>query len=290
LKSQRLALTTSRGLHPFKLAAGRGLGKALHAAARVSLCAAFIISSSSSAYPQAWTSSERETATPDDSVSYGSIREQVPRQYRERYDKWKAALLSVEFGRRLWSRYAADPSFRLTIAVSKSKGRGGEVKDYRWDEGRLVAATIFLGNELDYGHPEPTCYPVLGSFPLGTTAWDDEGDEVMAAAKIAHEFGHVEQIADTDASTFQLQNALIPVYSSRFLSNGYNDADPLLVELAERMGGTPKKIRIEREHFAETYALLYLLDKLTINKRRELLRRVRDNVGPGSSDVFSRRE
>jgi len=293
LKLLRLALIavpTSRGLQHFYLAAGRGLRRALHVAVYVSLGAAFVISSPASAYPQATTTSESETATPNNRGSSDSLREQVPGRYRARYDRWKATLLSVEFGRRLWSRYAADPTFRLTIVVSKSKGQGGEAKDYRWDEGRLVAATIVLGNELDYGSPEPTCYPVLGSFPLVRTAWDDEADDVLAAAKIAHEFGHVEQMAYSDAATFQLQNALIEVYASRFLSNGYNDADPPLMKLAERMGGTPIKIRMEREHFAETYALRYLLDKLKINKRRELLRRVRENLEPESSAVLSLRQ
>ena len=41
----------------------------------------------------------------------GGIREEVPGKYRERYEKWKADLLSTEFGRAQWESYAADRSF-----------------------------------------------------------------------------------------------------------------------------------------------------------------------------------
>src|ERR1044071_167161 len=77
----------------FYLAAGRGLRNALHVAVYISLGAAFVISSPASAYPQATTTSESETATPNNEDSSDSLREQMPKGYRGRYDRWKATFL-----------------------------------------------------------------------------------------------------------------------------------------------------------------------------------------------------
>ena len=284
LKSLRPALfagPTRRRLHPFYLAAGRGLRRALHAAAVVSFGAALLISFPAPVYPQAEILSGSEASAPDDFGATGNLDEQIPKRYRARYNRWKAAFLSVEFGRQLWSRYAANPAFRLTIIVSKSKGRGGDVNNYIWDKGRLVGATISLGHQFDQGCPERTYYPVLGSLPYMRARWCDEGDDVLAAAKIAHEFGHVDDIANTDAATVQLQKALSPFYVSHFLSNGYDIDDPVLIELAGRMGGTPLAIVKEREFWADTYALRFLLGKLKAGSRRELLRWVQKSLESG---------
>src|SRR5215203_5830403 len=74
-----------------------------------------------------------------DTSAGANLKEQIPVQYRGRYDRWKAALLSADIGRQLWLRYACNPAFRLTIIVSKSLDQGGEIKldHYQWDEGRL---------------------------------------------------------------------------------------------------------------------------------------------------------
>src|SRR5688572_20837295 len=54
----------------------------------------------------------------------GGIREDIPKKYRDRYERWKAELLLTEFGRLQWDAYAANKSFVLTIKVSDDKERG----------------------------------------------------------------------------------------------------------------------------------------------------------------------
>ena len=49
---------------------------------------------------------------------------------------------------------------------------------------------------------------------------------VLAATKMAHEFGHVMKIADTPEQLYKLQMKLVPVYNKIFLSNGHNVNDP----------------------------------------------------------------
>jgi hypothetical protein len=85
---------------------------------------------------------------------------------------------------------------------------------------------------------------------------------VLAAAKIAHEFGHVMKIADTPEDLYKLQLKLVPIYNKIFLSNGHNVNDPRLVELAEQMGGNPVEIWEDREYWGEANAMLYLRDRM----------------------------
>jgi hypothetical protein len=87
--------------------------------------------------------------------------------------------------------------------------------------------------------------------------------EILAAAKIAHEFGHVNRIASIDGALRQLQNRLGRIYNRIFLSNGHNIRASRLMELAQMMGGTPLQIQIDQECWAEANALLYLRDKIT---------------------------
>jgi hypothetical protein len=275
LRFARFAGVPVRRCHFFYLAAGCGLTKALYLAVMISFCAALIFSCPALIYSQPRTSSGRVDTTLNNFGSNEVIREQIPKQFCERYKRWKATFLSVETGRRLWLRYAANPAFRLTIIVSKSVGQGAKVDDLQWEEGRLAAATITLGHQLDYGYPGRIDYPVLGSIPFVKTRWNERADDVLAAAKIAHEFGHVDQAANMDAATYQLQNDLSSVYSSHLLLNGHNADDPILVELASRMGGTPPEIKQQREYGAEIFSLRYLLSKLGANRCRELLRQVR---------------
>ena len=215
--------------------------------------------------------------------------EQIPEKYRGRYARWKRTFLSTDFGRELWRSYACNPDFRLTIAVSDSIDEGGRVKmeDYRWAEGRLVAATIVLGHRLDRGYPESVYYPVLSSLYYMRVGWDVvKPDDVLAAAKIAHEFGHVDRAAKSDPTRFQLQNALAKVYVSYFKSNGHNTDDPTLLEIAARMGGEPAILMGQREYWAETYALRFLLDKLQPGKRRTLLKFVRKALASSDSGLY----
>ena len=165
-------------------------------------------------------------------------------------------------------------------------GKSAEIKinEYRWVEGRLTAATILLGHRLDKGHPDSTYYPVLGSLFYLTAGWDaGRPDEILAAAKIVHELGHVDQAAKADPSRFRLQNELSKVYASHFISNGYNVGDPALVAMAARIGGEPVILMGQREYWAETYALRYLLAKLRPGGRGALLKSVRKALASESS-------
>lgn len=224
---------------------------------------------------QAETDPKKETLTTNNTSAGPNLREEVPERYRERYNKWKAMFLSVESGRSLWLKYAANRSFHLTIIVSKSLGRGARTEGYEWEEGKLSAATILLGSQLDQGYPPFCYYPVLSSFAITMKPGDSSDDDIFAAAKIAHEFGHVNFAADSNPTRFQLQNRLAKVYASQFLSNGHNIDDPALMELAHRMGGRPDEIGEQREYWAETWALRYLRDKLAPNRRRKLLKQLR---------------
>src|SRR5258708_33510871 len=104
-------------------------------------------------------------------------------------------------------------------------------------------------------------------------------DDTLAAAKIAHEFGHLTRTAKTDAALYQMQTQLMPIYNKILLSNGRNTADPQLIELAEKMGGTPVKIWEDREYWGETNAMMYLRDRFTEESLRcPLFSRIRHSV------------
>lgn len=251
------------------------LSKSHPAAVWLGLVVLLLLSSSAPVY------SRTDNPSPGDAADAGgcaNLREQVPKRYRGRYDRWKAVFLLSEIGRQLWRRYACDPSFRLTIIVSDSQDNGGKIKldDYQWTEGRLTAATIILGHRLDRGYPDTVYYPVLGSLYYLKNGWNAGlPDNILAAAKITHEFGHVDQAAMADPALFRLQNRLSQVYASLFKSNGYDAYDPALAELAAVMGGEPDLLSGQREYWAETYALRFLLTKFRPGKRRALLRSVR---------------
>jgi len=88
------------------------------------------------------------------------------------------------------------------------------------------------------------------------------GPNVLAATKIAHEFGHVMKIAETSAELYKLQVKLVPIYNKIFLSNGHNVDDPQLVELAKQMGGNPVQLWEDREYWGEANAMLFLRDRV----------------------------
>lgn len=232
---------------------------------------------------QAGTDPKKETPTTNNTSAGANLREEVPEKYRERYNKWKAIFLSVESGRSLWLKYAANRSFHLTIIVSKSLDRGARTEGYEWKEGKLSAATILLGSQLDQGYPPFCYYPVLSSFAIIMKPRDSSDANIFAAAKIAHEFGHVNLAADSNATSFQLQNRLAKVYASQLLSNGHNIADPALMELARRMGGRPDEISEQREYWAEMWTLRYLRDKLAPNRRRKLSKQLRKYLKSNST-------
>jgi hypothetical protein len=288
LKSSRLScfpglLTWSRRLYRFAIRYSQK-NKFL-TADRLSLSAAFIISFSAVIYPQAGTSLRRGTEPFNNYRKAVYLTEQIPKSYLGRYNKWKAALLSVDSGRKLWQKYAENPSFRLTITISKEENQGAKVDSYLWDAGKLAGATITLGSQLDYGFPNQFDYPVLGSLESVREGWGITGDDILAAAKFAHELGHLEH-ASSDSANFQIQNQLAPIYVKRFLSNGLNPTDPVLKKLAERMTGVPLKIKCARENYAEIHALRYLLEKLKTKKHRKLMRTVWQSIQPEFDDLF----
>jgi hypothetical protein len=212
-------------------------------------------------------------------VSDVNVKEIVPDKYLKKYLRWKAEYLSTEVGRRQWGRYANDKSFTLTIVVTPELGHGGMISDYRWDaSGKLVGATISLGGGLDDGVLSPFYYPVTSALAPADEPNRVSG-EVLAAAKMAHEFGHVNRAAEADASLYQLQNDTMVLYAKVFKDNGYNKHDPRLAELARRMGGTPPEIKRAREYGAEANALIYLEERMAGEKEnRELFRKIRKSI------------
>jgi YD repeat-containing protein len=170
------------------------------------------------------------------------IREVVADRYKKRYDEWKTEFLSTDFGRAQWDAYEHNTQFVLTVTVSGENSRGGGTSKYKWDEsGRLVEATVTFGSNMSKGFPNPVYYPVMSSLAPGNSSFLFSGT-TLAAAKIAHEFGHLNRMQQTNAAMYRLQSQLIPQYNSILLSNGLNTRDPRLVAIAKQMGGTPVEI------------------------------------------------
>ncbi len=199
----------------------------------------------------------------DKTPTDGGIREEVPQKYRARFDKWKIELLSTEFGRQQWDNYANNKSFILTIKVSGSRENGAGTDKFEWDkDGNFVGATITIGSQIDNGYPPPIYYPVLNSLSSDPATYPINGN-ILAATKISHELGHVNQTAVANLKFLQLQDKLVPAYISIFLKNGLNTRDQKLVELADQMGGTPTEIWESREYWSEVAAMRFLHDRLS---------------------------
>jgi YD repeat-containing protein len=209
----------------------------------------------------------------------GGIKELVPDKYQARYQQWKAAFLDTEMGHREWAIYEHNPNFALTIVVARDNPEGAGTGKYKWDEsGKLIAATITLGTRLNEGYPNPIYYPVMNSLTPNPSSFA-VNEDTLAAAKIAHEFGHLTRTAKTDATLYQLQSQLMPVYNKILLSNGRNANDPRLVEVAKQIGGTPVEIWEDREYWGEANAMMFLRDRFTEeNLRCPLFSRIRRSV------------
>jgi hypothetical protein len=209
----------------------------------------------------------------------GGVVEVIPAKYRERYQGWKSDLLSTATGRGQWETYERNPRFTLTVVVSDDERHGAGTSNYRWgDAGELLAATITLGSRIDEGYPNPIYYPVMNSLSPLAESFTIDGS-VLAAAKIAHELGHVRQAAGTGGDLYRLQNQLMPVYNQILLGNGRDTRDRRLLELARRMGGTPVEIWESREYWGEVNAMLYLRERLNgREEQHELYARVRRTI------------
>jgi YD repeat-containing protein len=198
----------------------------------------------------------------------GGIKEEVPTKYSARYAQWKTEFLSTEAGRNQWASYQSNPNFTLTIAVSRENAEGATTGRYKWnDAGELTAATITLGTRLDEGYPNPIYFPVMNSLVPTESSNRIEG-QTLAATKIAHEFGHVNRTGKVDSTVYQLQGQLIPQYNKIFLTNGRNENDPRLIEMAQKIGGTPVQIWEDREYWGEANAMVYLRDRFTEDSMR----------------------
>jgi len=225
-------------------------------------------------------------------VPRGGLVESVPAKYRARYQAWKNDLLSTEIGRAQWEAYTSNPRFSLNVVVSDDDRHGAGTGNYRWDDsGELVAATITLGSRIDEGYPNPIYYPVMYSLAPLSESFPVEG-HVLAAAKIAHELGHVKQAAGTGGELYRLQNQLMPVYNQTLLSNGRDTRDKRLTELARQMGGTPVQIWENREYWGEVNAMLYLRERFKNEEQqqRALFTRVRRTVELYAKDYAERFE
>lgn len=193
----------------------------------------------------------------------GGIKEVIPNRYEDRFAKWKAELLSTAFGREQWDRYANNKNFILTVVVKGDYGKGAGTDNFLWDEdGNFVGATITFGNEIDKGFPDPIYYPVLNSLSPDATTYSISG-KILAATKISHELGHVNQAAKANMSVLLTQNKLMPQYISIFLNNGLDTKDKKLLDLATQMGGTPVEIWESREYWSEVNAMLFLKERIS---------------------------
>jgi len=224
-------------------------------------------------------------------VRGGGLVDSVPAKYRERYLAWMNDLLSTELGRSQWESYASNPRFSLTVVISEDERHGAGTGGYKWeDAGNIVAATITQGSRIDEGYPNPIYYPVMYSLSPLSESYPVEGN-VLAAAKFAHELGHVKQAASTDGELYRLQNQLMPLYNQTLLSNGRDTRDKRLTELARRMGGTPVQIWENREYWGEVNAILYLRDRFkSEEQQRALFTRVRRTVETYAPDYAARFE
>ena len=118
---------------------------------------------------------------------------------------------------------------------------------------------------------------------MNSLSWSGVSDitsgRLLAATKIAHEFGHVNRALSADGTLYRLQNQLMPVYKRIFLSNGHDTHDPRLQKLARQMGGTSVEIWEDREYWGEANAMLYLRDRILENNSRCILfSRIRQTV------------
>ena len=205
----------------------------------------------------------------------GYIEESIPEKYKKKYSKWKKEFLATDAGRYQWETYAHHPTLILTITVSHEKTTGASASKYNWDEsGNLIGATITLGSNIDDGYPGPAFYPVLNSLKRldGRKA---HARSILAAAKIAHEFEHINQ-ASAGGLVYRATNEMIKTYNKLFVENGHNTRDPKLLELAVKMGGTPVEICEDREHGAEIKAMCYLFERLTADELRRLLANLKE--------------
>ena len=216
------------------------------------------------------SASQARNATRDkymvSATDVAGIREVIPDKYQKRYDEWKTEFLSTDIGKAQWEMYAHHPRLVLTITITGSNNQGAGSGKYKWNEaGELVSATITLGSRLDQGFPTSVYYPVMNALEPFESSKLISGN-TLAAAKLAHEFGHIMKMSSTRQDLYSLQVQLVPIYNKIFLSNGHNVNDPRLVEIAQKIGGNPVEIWEDREYWGEANAMLFLRDRVEKEK------------------------
>ncbi len=145
-------------------------------------------------------------AVTDSSIS--TLREVIPAKYQKKYLKWKHDYLSTVEGRTQWERYTLNPNFILTITISREEAEGARVDRFLWDDlGNLVGATIILGNRLDSGYPSSINYPITCSLAPGNLPPEVKGT-ILAATKLAHEFGHLNRTMSMNGRIFTTAETL----------------------------------------------------------------------------------
>ena len=221
------------------------------------------IAAQQSASPARNAARDKYIVSPTD---LAGIREVIPDKYQKRYDEWKDEFLSTDIGKAQWEMYAHHPRLVLTITIISTNSEGAGSGKYKWNEnGELVAATISLGSRIDQGFPTSVYYPVMNALEPFESAKLISGT-TLAAAKLAHEFGHIMKISTTRQDLYSLQVQLVPIYNKIFLSNGHNVNDPRLVEIAQKIGGNPVEIWEDREYWGEANAMLFLRDRVEKEK------------------------
>ncbi len=219
---------------------------------------------------------ELNNASTESSTS--TLREIIPAKYHKRYLRWRNDFLSTASGHEQWERYSLNPGFTLTITVSPEEAEGARVMDFIWDDsGKLSGATIILGSKLDSGYPSSITYPITCSLAPGNLPPEVKGT-ILAATKLAHEFGDLNRTMSMDGRLYQLQNNLMIEYNKFFYANGRDTSDPYLLELSDEMGGTPVSIKQDRESWAEMGAILYLQERLRRDHRLKMPQPIRQAI------------
>ncbi|MBK9766948.1 MAG: RHS repeat-associated core domain-containing protein [Chloracidobacterium sp.] len=179
------------------------------------------------------------------------------------YEKWKAAYPATEAGRKTWERYQNDKNFTLNIVVadrgSDSKNRSAMVGDFKFDsDGNFIGSTMTLGRNLGKDLPGNTeSYPVL-------SALDTQDSAKIGASKIAHEFGHLDDLKSL-GTTFYEQQKILDAIKDRVTELGsqkrYGElgTDPTLKNLNDsfqkKFGVTTTQEGINRENRGEKQAI-----------------------------------
>jgi TonB family protein len=178
------------------------------------------------------------------------------------YQKWKRAFLETDSGRALWGKWSA-PMPPTTVHITMGENGGGvagaETKDFVFDGGKLIRATIVLGE--DFGKRAPrnaAAYPVL-------SALDDRdyyiSREAKAVGMLAHEFGHVEHARRIGGDAFLRQERLLIENKAGFIKYGWDWFERIEYRrIVAELGAAPFDVVRQREIGAEASAVPVILD------------------------------